>query len=165
MRETVSTTWTFQLIIIFILIFACFLTLVISYSKAYSIKNSVITIVEKYEGITPTSRDIISNYLDNSGYRTMGSCTKKEKDTRTWYGITADNQFEDVVDNKKYLYCVAETKVYNENNQNEFKVYNELKFFYKFNLPFLGELKTFVVNGRTSVFFGNDTRDTNKEDV
>ncbi|MEG1505872.1 MAG: hypothetical protein RR478_00065 [Bacilli bacterium] len=163
MKETVGTTWTFQLIIIFILIFACFLTLVISYSKAYSIKNTVITIVEKYEGISEESLIIINNYLDNSGYRTIGNCSKKENDNRTWYGVNANNEFELANDSKKYLYCVSETNVYNEYSSQDSKVYNELKFFYKFNLPIIGELKTFVVNGRTSDFWGNDDRKT-KED-
>ena len=49
MREVTGSTWSFQIIIIFILIFACFLSMVLTYSKAYTIKNRMLTIVEKYE--------------------------------------------------------------------------------------------------------------------
>ena len=38
MKTVSESTWSFQLIIFFILIFACFLTLILSYSKAYTIK-------------------------------------------------------------------------------------------------------------------------------
>ena len=54
MREVSGSTWVFQLMIIFILIFACFLCLVINYSKAYRVKNEVLSIIEKYEGMFPT---------------------------------------------------------------------------------------------------------------
>ena len=63
MRETIGTTWTFQLIIIFILIFACFLSLVISYSRAYAIKNEALSVIEKYEGVSTESGQILNNYL------------------------------------------------------------------------------------------------------
>ena len=52
MKAVSESTWTFQMIIFFMLIFACFLTLVLSYNKAYTIKNRMLSIVEKYEGIT-----------------------------------------------------------------------------------------------------------------
>ena len=47
MKAVSESTWTFQMIIFFMLIFACFLTLVLSYNKAYTIKNRMLSIVEK----------------------------------------------------------------------------------------------------------------------
>ena len=55
MREVSGSTWVLQIMLIFILIFACFLTLVINYSKAYRVKNEMLSIIEKYEGVTPES--------------------------------------------------------------------------------------------------------------
>ena len=60
MKAVSESTWTFQMIIFFMLIFACFLTLVLSYNKAYIIKNRMLSIVEKYEGITSESLKIIN---------------------------------------------------------------------------------------------------------
>ena len=85
MREVTGSTWVFQLIIIFILIFACFLCLVINYSKAYRVKNEVLSIIQKYEGIYSNSAGIINNYLRGESYVTTGSCPDG------YYGIKLDN--------------------------------------------------------------------------
>ena len=69
MKAVSESTWTFQMIIFFMLIFACFLTLVLSYNKAYTIKNRMLSIVEKYEGITSESLKIINGYVLEKGYK------------------------------------------------------------------------------------------------
>ena len=51
MREVSGSTWVFQIMILFILIFACFLTLVLNYNKAYRVKNNMVSIIEVHEGI------------------------------------------------------------------------------------------------------------------
>ena len=72
MREVSGSTWVFQLMIIFILIFACFLCLVINYSKAYQVKNEMLSIIEEYEGVSSTSEEIINNYLQGNAYLAVG---------------------------------------------------------------------------------------------
>ena len=70
MRESVGSTWIFQLAIIFILIFSAYLAITINYSKTFKVKNEVISILEKYEGLTDSSSGstsagsiaIINNY-------------------------------------------------------------------------------------------------------
>ena len=59
-----------RLTIIFMLIFVAFLSLSLNYTKAFKIKNEIITTIEKYEGLTssesktsPGSIKIINNYL------------------------------------------------------------------------------------------------------
>lgn len=147
MREVSGTTWTFQLIIIFILIFACFLTLVLNYSKAYSVKNRMLTIIEKYEGITPESDDILNSYLTKKGYKTIGKCPDG------WYGaINLEGNYEQAKENKKYYYCFTEDKT------PAGLVYYTIGVFYRFNLPFIGELVTFQVKGVTNNFAGSNNR-------
>ena len=66
MRESIGATWILQLVIIFMLIFVAFLALSVNYTKAYKIKNEVVTIIEKYEGVSSKkegSIEIINNYL------------------------------------------------------------------------------------------------------
>lgn len=89
MKTVSESTWTFQMIIFFILIFACFLTLVLSYNKAYTIKNRMLNIIEKYEGVTPTSAELINDYIYNKGYTNTGKCPEN------WMGaINIDGEFE-----------------------------------------------------------------------
>lgn len=147
MREVSGSTWVFQLMIIFILIFACFLTLVINYSKAYRVKNEMLSIIEEYEGITPTSNDIINNLLRGEAYLTTGTCPVD------WYGVKISDGSRQESDGKtNYSYC------YTEKRTPDNRIYYSIIVFYKFNLPFLGELMTFRVDGTTESFIGSSNR-------
>lgn len=159
MREVTGTTWTFQLVVLFILIFACFLTLVLNYSKAYDVKNNMLTIIEKYEGITDDSIEILNNYLNERSYRTRGTCPIG------WYGaLDLEGTIEEVQSKSNYFYCFTEERAYIENEDEsddrvvKTDIYYKVRLFYKFNLPVLGELTTFEVNGRTNSFIGSDDR-------
>lgn len=147
MREVSGSTWVFQLMIVFILIFACFLCLVINYSKAYRVKNEMLSIIEKYEGMSKTSEKIINNYLQGESYMTKGTCPEG------WYGVDIIDGGYDEADGKtNYNYCFV------ENRSRDNYTYYEIMVFYKFNLPFLGELMTFRVNGTTETFVGSNNR-------
>lgn len=149
MREVSGTTWTFQIMILFILIFACFLTLVLSYSKAYTVKNEMLSIIEKYEGVTEGdegSLAIINNYLYQNSYKTKGQCPEG------WYGAKDyAGTIEVSQGNGGYLYCFKEESAGK-------KIYYNIRLFYRFNLPVIGEIATFKVNGRTDSFIGSDSR-------
>ena len=70
MKESMSATWEFQIIIIFVLIFVSYLTVSVSYYKVFKAKNDVISIIERKEGLTegPTGAiGIINNYLISNG--------------------------------------------------------------------------------------------------
>ncbi len=147
MREVSGSTWVFQLMIIFILIFACFLTLVLSYSKAYRVKNQVLTIIEKYEGVTSTSEDIINNYLRGESYLTKGTCPEG------WYGVDINGSGYTISNgNTSFSYC------FQEGTSSSGLVYYDIMIFYRFYLPIFGEIMVFTVNGTTSEFIGSTTR-------
>ncbi len=151
MREVSGTTWTFQLIIIFILIFACFLTLVLNYYKAYNVKNEMLTVIEKYEGVTEDSIDIINNIIRDKGYKNMGYCPNNEEED--WMGVdNYDGNYEKVQKGKKYHYCFRKVS---QSREQKSGMYYYVKVFYKFNLPFIGDVVTFTINGRTNTFIGN----------
>ena len=141
MREVSGTTWTFQVIIFFILIFAGFLTLVLNYFKVYSVKNDMLTVIEKYEGITEDSMGIINNILKSKSYKATGKCPTDEN----WFGVMdLDGSYEKVKSDSRYYYCFQKNNIY----------YN-VKLFYRFNLPFLGDIITFGVDGRSNAFIGS----------
>lgn len=163
MRESVGSVWSVQLIILFILIFSGFLVLVINYSRAYMVKNEMLTITEKYDGIlrpgsdefvnvNKNAVDVINNYLLEKGYKTIGSCPKADV-LNDWYGCPSlvDNKLEKVGSsgNKKYYYCISEVCTSADYHD---KCYTQLRVFYKFNLPVLGDFKTFEINGRTNTY-------------
>ncbi len=142
MKTVSESTWTFQMIIFFILIFACFLTLVISYNKAYTIKNRMLNMIEKYEGVTPTSAEFINDFIYNKGYTNTGKCPE------SWMGaINLEGDFEVSKNNTKYFYCFKRSV---RNNQD----YYDVKVFFRFNLPVIGNIANYEIDGTTKTFIG-----------
>ena len=147
MRQSVGTTTLFQIVLAFTLLFSAFLAVAITYNKVFKLKNETIAIIEKYEGISSTSLEIINNYLKNNGYNTKLSCDKGE------FGVSSLEvaNYEKASSNKQYYYCLKsycsrDKKSCQKNSSN---IYYEVKLFFKFNLPFLGELTTFKITGET----------------
>ena len=152
MREVTGSTWTFQMIILFILIFAAFLALVLNYSKAYNIKNRMLTVLEKYEGFTTDSTKVINNYNIQKGYNTKGTCPSDE----AWIGaIDLDGTYEVSQNGENYYYCFIERSV---NINSVAYVYYDVIVFYRFNLPVLGDLFLYRIKGETKDFVGDNTR-------
>ncbi len=146
MKAVSESTWTFQMIIFFILIFACFLTLVLSYNKAYMIKNRMLSIIEKYEGVTNKSAELINDYIYNKGYTNQGKCPDG------WMGATdLEGNFELSQSGDKYYYCFKSGK---KNNL----IYYDVKVFYKFNLPIIGTIINYEIDGTTKYFIGAEDR-------
>lgn len=93
MKESISNFWLLSIVLIFILIFAAYLTVTLNYSKAFKIKNEVLSIIEKRNGITDdqvvkgvqskmgagtvmvpnSAQGTINAFLQASGYGTKGS--------------------------------------------------------------------------------------------
>ena len=76
MRESIGGTWLFSIVIIFIILFASFLTYSISYTKAFNTKNKIIEIIEQNEGFNTSNgantgnntQDKVLNYIKSIGY-------------------------------------------------------------------------------------------------
>lgn len=146
MRQSIGATWILQLVIVFMLIFVGFLALSINYTKAFRIKNEVLSIIEKYEGISSGEKGsiaITNNYLRHNNYQTMGTCESGS------YGVAdlSNNTVIATSDRSKYYYCVK--KVGTSDSTYPDRVMYEIETFFKFNLPFLGDLFTFHVTGET----------------
>lgn len=162
MRETIASTWIYQLVIIFILLFVAFLILSLTYSKNYKTKNELINIIEKYEGVNVRSIQLINNYLSYNGYKTKGKCPTGE----LWVGLEDLNstKLTKTVKGQKYFYCL--NKKYSNKQPSsksssgkviKSKMFYQVKTFFKFNLPVLGDIYTFAVDGTTNdIFQGTD---------
>lgn len=149
LRTSIGLTTLFKSLFAFTLLFTAFLTLAIVYNKAFKLKNEVISILEKHEGLSTNSLKIINNYLANNNYRTTANCEVGE------YGVKDlnNNIIEEVTTSNvatNYYYCMSQhcsmqnCAVSGNNN-----IYYNFKLFFKFELPFLGDLLTFPVNGET----------------
>ena len=143
MREAIGGTWIYQLVIIFMLIFVAFLALTMNYTKAFKIKNDLLSIVEKYEGFSKKSIPIINNYLSSSGYTTSGSCLEGEMGSKD----LKSDVLEEVKPGEKYFYCVSKTSTGTETRIRRARY--KIRVFFRFDLPVVGNLYTFQVDGTT----------------
>lgn len=154
-----GSAWIMQLMIGFIFIFVAFLLLAMNFTKVYKLKNEVTSIVEKYEGITNSSNvtnnwgsvQIINNYLETSGYSAMGKCSENESDyigerVDSWYGAKSlsSDSLEIADAGEKYYYCVRK-----HNIEDTKLTYFDIELFLKFDLPIVGNIITFKVDGTT----------------
>ncbi len=146
MKQAVGTTSIFKAVLAFTFIFSGFLAITIVYNKVFKMKNEILSILERYEGATTDTIGIINNYLENNGYTTKGNCADGE------YGIgdLSSKKLEKVTGNKQYYYCLSDCTSNNcsvKTSGN--KIYYSLRLFFKFNLPFVGDIFTFNINGQT----------------
>lgn len=153
MREAIGGTWVMQLVIIFMLIFVAFLALSLNYSKAFQMKNEMLSIIEKYEGVNDKSITIINNYLSKNGYNVKNSCPRNSygvKDLSNNSGSKVNNN------NKDYYYCIQKIKSPSEKHSK--KAFYRVNISFYFNLPVIGDIFKFTIEGNTNdVVRPNDT--------
>ena len=71
MRESIGTTFTYNIIIIFILMVFAFIAGTMSYFKAYKVNTKIISSIEKYEGYNELAKQEINSILASMGYRSI----------------------------------------------------------------------------------------------
>lgn len=155
MRQTIGGTWLLQLMIVFILLFVGFIVLTLNYSRTVRIKNEMIDMIEKYEGLNEQSIELVNNYLIYTNYNVEGVCVSNGGDTKGIYGAydLTSNELEPAREGQKYYYCIKKYKGANTSN------YYQITIFYKFNLPVIGDTSSFTIKGSTSNFQSNDEND------
>lgn len=146
MRQAIGTTWIMQLVIVFMLIFVAFLALTINYTKAFKMKNELITFIEKNEGITERkdgTLDLINNYLEYNGYNVQGRCPSGS------YGVDDLNDpiLKEAQDGGRYYYCIQKISSAGPSTINRARYH--VTIFFHFSLPIIGDIFTFSVDGET----------------
>ena len=140
MRDSVGGTWLFGLIITFMLIFVGYLTLMINYSTVFKNKNEVVHMIERYEGMSDSTKILINNYLRNSGYSSRGRCPTEEG----WMGIEElSSSAIAKEDSTNAYYCYKKTEAGGDS------AYYDVRLFLHFDIPVLGQLGSFDIKGQT----------------
>lgn len=144
MRESIGGAWLLGIVMTFIVLFASFLAVSINYSKAFKVKNNVVDLIEKNEGVNSSTVADIYNYLQSEGYILKGPCRNGGK------GFDKDGV---ATNQSKSLYCVKENKIQDSDTGLE-KSYYSVEVFFRLDLPIFGDVFTFHVNGETmSIYF------------
>lgn len=166
MREAIGGVWLFNLVIFFVLLFTGYMCLSINYSKAFSVKDKIITEIERNGGIKNISNsdgkdetiNNIADYLKEVGYRTTGKCV--DNNEKYDYGCDRDGQCKTAVQGRDYAYCLSEVdsvpeSTYSHKMDDEFIFVNyyKVKVFYQLDLPIIRQMFNFSIKGDTKTLY------------
>jgi hypothetical protein len=136
MRESIGGTWLFGIVIVFIILFASFLTYSISYTKAFNTKNKIIEIIEQNEGFNTSNgangdntEDKIMNYIEAVGYNYSANprCESNEEPMQG--------------------YCLR--KICPNTNDNQTNVHYKITTFIRLEIPLIGLTIDIPISGET----------------
>lgn len=166
MNESVGNSLLLNLVLIIVGVIMLFYVGIISYSKAYRVKDNVIEIVEKYNGYTysnssPTDvQNEISQSLKQSGYSiasgnkinnlcTSGSVARHMSDIMEAGPVENLHKVPDTVND--YNYCIFKVNKSAFDSAN----YYVIVTFVHFDFPVIGDRLNIPVYGETKVLGKN----------
>jgi len=159
LRDAIGSTWLFQIVILFILLFTGYLCLSINKSKAYSIKDDIVNIIERNDGTVDLASSVtgkkdktiddITERLTEASYRTNGRCSQEEG----WYGFTRDGESASS-HGSNALYCIKKVVIRNGTSDELPEMYYfTVQVFYQLDLPVVNVVTSFKVKGDTRLFY------------
>lgn len=171
MKEALGGISLFQIVILFVLLFTGIMCLTINQSKAYAVKDEIITIIENaplpttgdYSFDEKTSKSIAAE-LHEAGYRTTGKCPSdkwiaynrdgisiSDKNNAS-FCIKANNVAEafknDLIDKCLNGKCNISTDDYPN------MVYYDVALFYELDIPVVKYFMSFKIYGSTKILYG-----------
>lgn len=148
MREAIANIGVFNLMIIFIIVLLAFFTGSLSYSKAFKVKDMMISEIQRDQGYEEETQDRIENSLREIGYRVSDG----NRHECRYDDLTGENPSN----YNNYDYCVyrIEPEPCNENNDNaRCIVYYRVTAYMYFDVPIIGDMIRIPVNGETTTFY------------
>lgn len=149
MREAVGSYFLTTIFIIFVVLFTGYMCLSINMNKAYKVKNEIINIIQKNNGLDSKSLLQIQDFMTKVGYRTTGKCDNNEEG----YGISGTTK-----NSKKAVFCFREMDtLYTSPNNTKVQfpevAYYHVKVFFSIDLPIVRNFFTFGLKGSTKKLF------------
>lgn len=139
MKAGISNIWVLGLMVVFLLVFAAYITVSINYTASFKMKNEILNIIEKHHGMTNQAGHEVNStiiktrkvtgevgtlqtinlYLQGNHYQAKGECNNELATGHKWYGmktlnyknISAGTDYERITKpDTKYYYCFAKYK-------------------------------------------------------
>lgn len=171
MREAIGGISIFQIVIFFILLFTGVMCLTINHSKAFGVKDEIITIIENEPlgdtntdasfGLSDSTMEKIATHLKDYGYRITGKCpdgydgynrngelTNNDAAFCIRANKVEDKFYDDARDKCSNNKCVVTTGDYPT------MVYYDVVLFFQLDIPFIKEIFNFNLYGSTKTLFG-----------
>lgn len=138
MKESIGSTFLYNIIFIFIIIVFGLLSATISYYKGFKVNTHILTSINKFSGYNHLSRNEIENYLSSIGYTINSDNDQCSGDNSKGTLITAS----EAGGPSNYLYCVYlnDSDVSTSEEPNSYYSYGVKSYIYV-DLPIIGKFK------------------------
>lgn len=141
MRDAFGGAFMIKLMLIFLVIYVCFIAVALNYAKAFKAKNGIIDLIEKYEGFD-ICKDQIDAYLSRIGYNVAAQSGPTASYAADKPGTECQQQG----------YCIMETTDYSGTNY-VVTTFVQVSFFgfdnlagISFTVPIKGEVRIPIKN-------------------
>lgn len=159
MKESISNALITNLIITFLFILVILFAGSTAYTKAFKVKNRIISILEKYEMDLVKDNDDrldadinveINSILGDLGYRVeINNNTKCQEDLTRRFRNNQNNNYKMITTTSNYRYCIARFDTREGQSMNA-SYYAVVTYMY-FEIPLLGTTLEFPVYGETKI--------------
>lgn len=139
MREAIGGALLIKLVMFFIVLYVCFLSVAINYSITFRVKNQIINLIESYEGYD-IAKDYIDDYIANVGYYRATGTMAIDGDKESLNTACSDG------------YCVEAIDV--ERDGVSVGKYYKVTTYVTFSFPIIEEIASFPVSGESRVIYG-----------
>lgn len=153
MREAIGSSLLLNIVVFFASVIIIFFIGILSYSKAYRVKNRIIEIVEKHAEYNDSAKNEINQSLYQSGY-TLNSndlCSSNRVQNHLIDEIGLEPESGSVVINlndNNLNYCVFEAKNKTTNDNGRYYI---VVSFVHFDFPIIGDIINIPVYGETKI--------------
>ncbi len=146
MKEAYGGTGLYVIVITFLLLFTGIMGMTINRSKAYSIKDEIISAIERDNGLNITQsleNSDIAEAMDLGAYRSIGQCPEEYEDNSEYFAF--DRFGARVTSADPASLCIKQIDV------SDTECYYKVILFYGVDFPMLNEIFTFNVVGESSI--------------
>lgn len=157
MREAIGGGWIMGFIAMFIVIFTSYLAISVNYTKAFRVKNRIISIIEENEGFSESRNNLNNpniNYIRNSN-TTEDKIFSYLYDLGYSYDLSTSACKSGNMDGELFTrgYCVQKVC------SNQGGAYYKVRSFINFTVPVVNINISVPINGETKVIY-NDRNDS-----
>ena len=150
MKESVGAYYITIIFIVFVLLFTGYMCLSINMNKAYKVKNEIINIIQKNNGLDSNALHQIQDFMTKVGYRTTGTC---DNNNDYAFGISGSS-----ANSNKPVFCAKQVVTeYSSDSYTTVQfpkaVYYQVKVFFSIDLPIVRQFFTFGLKGSTKKLF------------
>ena len=149
MKESFGALSITTIFVALIIIFSGYLCISVNQTKAYNVKNELVNIIQRHNGVDSSTIDEIAGHLSDVNYRSVGRCDESE-DGIGYIISGGRNQ-------TKANYCIKcvniNVKLNDLYKQFTNVSYYKVKVFFSLDLPIVNDIFNFNLSGTTKTLY------------